>query len=883
MNRFTKVQRFLIALGGMLAFCITPALATVPPVGPNTEPWSLPEGRLQPIHPPQPLHLNPGRDFANYIGHFQRTVQFLDSMQEHDPEAPFFGGLHEGEGRQLWNIVETDNTQEAIRVWCEYAEFFDDLDAYRENIRDAWAYCDSFPAWDEGPDDEFYSLHNCGWGLVAEMGYRRAYNTVDRRPYGLNCANHLVDHTPRIQPQQEDILMPLVAGWAAGTLYQYGQLEDNQRYRDVALRIAADVQAWIDADPDRLFNNENWALCGGTAMWGILNSLGISDSANTADWAAERLERMDVFAGPGQWNCSWNIWYAHAWVAAWQLTGDESYRDNAIAVVDSLLKLDTDRDGGIPATIGDPNDRDQAWVSAYTAWMGLSHLWDELPPINLAITGLIEPSLNRPWPVQEGIPFTFQLENMGSQEEVDFVFEIITPWELEIFDSRIVGWSPLSLRSERALVFREPGRSMVTAYFTRPDDFDHSDDTLRIELDIRPISPVEIAAFNGQGEPLRCLLQFYHEEVESPPSFAEVETDSATGRLDVNLMVGDYQVDVIPTFPYPAQHIDNFSVIENQEARLPLVFRKPDVLLVDGNETSDLSAFYTDELTALGVPYYRWRSETEGTLPGRSSGFHTIIYFTGNLTENTIPPEDQEELASFVEAGGNIFVTGQNIADDLAGSAFLADVLHAWHLTDDTNMPQVDGVPNDIVFNGMSWLLLGGTGANNQDSPAGIRAVNGGVACAGYRNRPDTIAAVRWENENGSRGMFFAFGLEGIHSRIGSSRNDVMRAVLNWLRTPLRIDEGDDLADSPIGYNLITAYPNPANGAVWFTFLPFIGRIQNLDIYSGDGRLVNRLIIPPGQPGLVWDGRAFRGNLTTSGLYFVRIDNQSATRLIILR
>ena len=88
-------------------------------------------------------------------------------MQEHDRQANDYGGLHEGEGRDLWAIVETDNTQEAIRVWCEYALHFDDVELFSENIEAAWVYTDSFPAWEESEPGEMYGLHNCGWGLIA--------------------------------------------------------------------------------------------------------------------------------------------------------------------------------------------------------------------------------------------------------------------------------------------------------------------------------------------------------------------------------------------------------------------------------------------------------------------------------------------------------------------------------------------------------------------------------------------------------------------------------------------------------------------------------------------------------------------------------------------
>ena len=94
------------------------------------------------------------------------------------------------------------------------------------------------------------------------MAYRNTYGD-DRRDYGLTCADYLVENTPPIEVNMEDRLMPLVAGWVAGTLFEYGIFEDNQTYRDEAIRIAGEVKDWIDEDASRLNSNEIWALCGG--------------------------------------------------------------------------------------------------------------------------------------------------------------------------------------------------------------------------------------------------------------------------------------------------------------------------------------------------------------------------------------------------------------------------------------------------------------------------------------------------------------------------------------------------------------------------------------------------------------------------------------------
>ncbi|MGM0647133.1 MAG: type IX secretion system sortase PorU [Bacteroidota bacterium] len=96
----------------------------------------------------------------------------------------------------------------------------------------------------------------------------------------------------------------------------------------------------------------------------------------------------------------------------------------------------------------------------------------------------------------------------------------------------------------------------------------------------------------------------------------------------------------------------------------------------------------------------------------------------------------------------------------------------------------------------------------------------------------------------------------------------------------------------------LTAYPNPSNGSVWFSFdhnqarknMEFI-----VDIYSLDGRLMQTLqttISPEGYSAsdLKWDGRTQSGNPVKSGLFIYRarlktdngISKQKAGKIVIM-
>ncbi|MDP8238559.1 MAG: T9SS type A sorting domain-containing protein [Candidatus Hatepunaea meridiana] len=870
----------LISLTLVLVFIFSnSANATPPPSPPYNQSWSQADDDVIYLQIDRNIIRDARRDLDNYIGRFRSVCRFLDTMQEHDRESNNFGGLHEGEGDQLWRIVETDNTQESIRDWCLFATFFDDPETFQVNVDAAWEYAHNYPAWEESEPGEMYGLHNAGWGLMAEMAYRNAYND-SQREYGIRCAQHLVEHTPRIEPDQEDILMPLVAGWAAGTLYEYGIFEDNQDYCDAALRIADEVKEWIDADEDRLNTNEIWALCGGTAMWGVLTSLGKADSSETADWATERLDNMDVFAGRGQWNNSWNIWYCHAWIAAYQLTGEEDYLANAITIVDSLLAQDGDRDGGIPATGGDGDDRDQSWVTAYTGWMGLSNLFEVLPEFDARIVSLVEPVTTRPWPVGEPIAMSFNLINAGAAEQIDIPFHLRGALEIDTIVS-VEGWDDHLLMLAEQWTPDEDGEFTFTAYSNHHNDANRGDDTLMFSLTILPVGLLSLNAHSDDNDPIGCRFDFYNLDLDSTQVFHSYSTDAESGHIEGNLMVGNYRIAVIPDFPYPRRTIDFYEITEGNNP-INLTFDHPPVLLIDRDIDTTHSAYYKDALISNDRTYYHWRSMDLGTFSEQTDGFHTVIYFTGDRETETLLPADREEIESHLAGGGMLFITGQDISDDLADDSFLEDILHCRHLSDEVRRGVVDGIVDDPIMDSKRLLLFGSSGANNQLSKAGIAPIGEGIACAEYSSHPDTMAAVRWEVESGGRGIFFSFGFEAISGAGNTAdQQEVLGSILNWFETPRYVSPESSVPLLPTHINAL-AYPNPANGSVTISFSVQLQRSNQIRIFDISGRII-RLMNDVQGKSIVWDCKDNRGIVVPSGVYYFGLKDGYRSSVTLMR
>lgn len=105
--------------------------------------------------------------------------------------------------------------------------------------------------------------------------------------------------------------------------------------------------------------------------------------------------------------------------------------------------------------------------------------------------------------------------------------------------------------------------------------------------------------------------------------------------------------------------------------------------------------------------------------------YDTVVWTTGPVASCSLRANDQAVLESYVSAGGQLVLFGQEIARDIAGSAFLSDVMHSSLLAPrdyDFRLTGVAGGP----ANGLDLLLLStGAGVDQRFSNA-ISATPGG-------------------------------------------------------------------------------------------------------------------------------------------------------------
>ena len=109
-----------------------------------------------------------------------------------------------------------------------------------------------------------------------------------------------------------------------------------------------------------------------------------------------------------------------------------------------------------------------------------------------------------------------------------------------------------------------------------------------------------------------------------------------------------------------------------------------DLLLVDDDDDSqvdgrpDWSHFYRNALDSLFIPYEYWDVNVQGTPGSTELGYRNLIWYTGNTYHEHLSSAEVAFLSGYLDGGGQLFLTGQDIAEQLsvtADSVFLRDYL----------------------------------------------------------------------------------------------------------------------------------------------------------------------------------------------------------------
>jgi len=235
----------------------------------------------------------------------------------------------------------------------------------------------------------------------------------------------------------------------------------------------------------------------------------------------------------------------------------------------------------------------------------------------------------------------------------------------------------------------------------------------------------------------------------------------------------------------------------------------PTILIVDDDDGEDYEGYFKIPLGNLQTHSLIWEVQEAGSpSPETLQDFRAVVWLTGDSSVDTLTATDQANLAAYLDSGGKLFISGQNLGQDIGDSAFYHDYLHASVVDDDVEAIQLIG---DDILEGKDVRLMGADGAGNQTSPSRILPVEGAVGIFHYAELgPEAWAGLRWEGDY--QVVYLAFGFEGIGNQgAGAFRFKIMKALFEWFgELPCPTDfDGDGEVDTADLLHLLAGWGTP--------------------------------------------------------------------------
>ena len=343
-------------------------------------------GPAQPLRraaPRAPTHADALAQLTRLLT-FEKSMQWTTACDDAGTTECEYGGILEYENQT--QIIESDNTQEAVWDWSFGKQMGVANWSYQPQIDLAFLYLDRLPGWLEcmdggGTCPDYYSFYNCGWGMRAVIQYEQATgDTATHHSYGTMCAAHA---QMAIGYQITGLIDAATEGWTASGLWLWGDYTNNAQLKTDAATIGGQVKTWLDFDTRR-FSQTNWAASGGAAFYGVVNSYMKEHPSELSAWVTTAAPKLGGWIDESQpdpshlnwtdWRNAWNAWNMLANFTAYHVMGEHADDPNlatALSIYQMLVVQDTDNDGGIQGSATRPNTEDESWITSYLAYFGI--------------------------------------------------------------------------------------------------------------------------------------------------------------------------------------------------------------------------------------------------------------------------------------------------------------------------------------------------------------------------------------------------------------------------------------------------------------------------------------------------------------------------------
>jgi hypothetical protein len=276
------------------------------------------------------------------------------------------------------------------------------------------------------------------------------------------------------------------------------------------------------------------------------------------------------------------------------------------------------------------------------------------------------------------------------------------------------------------------------------------------------------------------------------------------------------------------------------------------------------AARFTSAFTAASQPYCALTAEESGNLDSESlnpSTVKKIYYTTGASYSGTLTADKAAVFTNYLNAGGNLFIMGQDIGyevngvGDLDALEFYNTTLGAEYVGDgSTTAVTVTTVADDLILAPplTSSITLPASSTSYPDQ----LAVSGNAAAVAFLNySTDNVAGIYNEGANWKT-VYIGFRMEAISA--AAYRNALVARTNGWFDNTLT---GTEMKEQLAAY--APAFPNPAKSKL---FVPVSGGSGNIVLQNISGKVIREVRLNGSQSSI--ESLSLDG--IPAGIYFLQ-------------
>ncbi|KAA3600053.1 MAG: T9SS C-terminal target domain-containing protein [Calditrichaeota bacterium] len=404
-----------------------------------------------------------------------------------------------------------------------------------------------------------------------------------------------------------------------------------------------------------------------------------------------------------------------------------------------------------------------------------------------------------------------------------------------------------------------------------------------VSMTLNPSATVSGTFSDDLGNSIEGEAIIFGIENQNKIEFAVLPTDG-NGNYSINLPEGNFEIKFVPNFPFPEKQVWQFTVVAGQNLTFDYSNAAAAVLIIGADSTDNVDEVYIELAQKAGTEFYFWDLVKKQSSPNLNemqslTQPSAVVWYTDNRTTDAISTTDEQTLVDFLNAGGNLFLSGQNIAELENGG----NLMNLLEISFDDNFSGgsdfIRGENGTFLSNSgspLGWLFrtLGVNNQNVQTSKDILTISGNATKLAGYgASGNNGIGATHTVNGTFNT-VFFGFDLASVVKNSASlvSATGIFRAILSDFGLTVNLEEISN--QTPKTILLSQNYPNPFNPTTSINYELRIKNYENgkLTVFNVLGKKVKEFELTEPKGNVVWNGKNELGKEVSSGVYFYKLE-----------